>query len=164
MWFWFSTPTAVMTSRKDTQRKRKAFAKRRSQRLASDDVAQSPETGEASQLRVDGAQAAPLNARVSQQASVGTAIAETIVEFAASRSDVRDPVILSALRSCYHGTNAKSDDSRQLASQLSEIPDRLGVRYYAFRKELQDLLSVARGQQETGIPNPFLQLLRMLAK
>jgi len=139
-----------MATSNNLKRKLKASARRRSRRLADADQRRASEPSQ------------PASERPS--VDVGGLIAKTILDYAKAQSQVRDAVVVAALRSCFQGTTPSGDDSRRLSERLAEIPSRYGVQLGDFRKEIDQMLSLAKRQREADHADAFLQLLRTLTQ
>lgn len=162
-------PLVPMATSKNLQRKLKASAKRRTRRIVGRGQSRAPEasspndgsgSGSDAADASGGSQASPQRIRV----DVGGLIAKTILDFASARSPLRDAVVVSALRSCFQGTTPSGDQSRQLSERLAAIPAQHDVPVGAFRKEIDEMLSLAKRQRDADQTDAFVQLLRMLTQ
>lgn len=99
-----------------------------------------------------------------QSIDVFELIAKAILEYVDSgASEVRDAIVLSAMRSCLNGGAITGKPSFPLSQRIEQIRQRTDVNQRSFRAALKQMLKLAQEYQDSKNTCAFIRYLGILA-
>jgi hypothetical protein len=143
-----------MAKREAIRQRLKAAQRRRQRRQAATSPSESSNSSKSSAGRQESA-----------QVDVAGLIVQTILDHAHSLGNsARDVIVVAAIQSFLRGTTPSGDDAKELATRLSQIPQRPGISLRSFRDSLQQLLAMSNSHRDPRSGDAFLRYLAMLAE